>query len=86
MLPCRRFALPLAGHDARLGVDVTRYVFIAEDLHLLLLVGLPTHYQAPYPMTGLAYLAHGRRVIEAMRPGICMNLFQASRQALRMSS
>ena len=45
MIPCRRFALPLAGHDARLGGDVTRYVFIVEDLHLLLLVGLPTHYQ-----------------------------------------
>jgi len=26
---------------------VTRYVFIVEDLHLLLLVGLPTHYQRP---------------------------------------
>ena len=47
MIPCRRFALPLAEHDARLGGDVTRYVFIVEDLHLLLLAGLPAHYQAP---------------------------------------
>ena len=45
MIPCRRFALPLTGHDARLGGDVTRYVFIIEDLHLLLLAGLPAHYQ-----------------------------------------
>ena len=45
--PRRRFALPLAGHDARLGGDVTRYVFIVEDLHLLLLAGLPAHYQRP---------------------------------------
>jgi hypothetical protein len=44
--PCRRFALPLAEHDARLGGDVTRYVFIVEDLHLLLLAGLPAHYQS----------------------------------------
>jgi hypothetical protein len=53
MLPCRRFALTLAGHDARLGADVTRYVFIVEDLHLLLLAGLPAHYQTPRPMTDL---------------------------------
>ena len=46
-IPCRRFALALAGHDARLGGDVTRYVFIVEDLHLLLLAGLPAHYQPP---------------------------------------
>ena len=46
-LPCRRFAMPLAGHNARLGVDVTRYVFIVEDFHLLLLAGLPAHYQPP---------------------------------------
>jgi hypothetical protein len=49
--PCRRFALPLAGHDARLGGDVTRYVFIVEDLHLLLLAGLPAHYQLAERMT-----------------------------------
>ncbi len=41
---CRRFALPLAGHDARLEGDVTRWVFIVEDFHLLLLAGLPAHY------------------------------------------
>jgi hypothetical protein len=46
-IPCRRFALPLTGHGARLGGDVTRYVFIVEDLHLLLLAGLPAHYQPP---------------------------------------
>ena len=49
--PCRRFALPLAGHDARPGGDVTRYVFIVEDLHLLLLAGLPAHYRAAKTMT-----------------------------------
>ena len=39
-------------HDARRGADVTRSVFTVKDLHLLLLVGLPTHYQkqlAPAP-------------------------------------
>ncbi len=30
-----------AKHQARLGADLTRYVFIAKDLHLLLLAGLP---------------------------------------------
>ena len=53
MCPYRRFVLPLAGHNARLGVDVTRYVFIVEDLHLLLLAGLPAHYQRPRPLTRL---------------------------------
>ena len=44
-LPCRRFAEPLAGTDARLGADVDRYSFIAVDLHHLLLAGLPAHYR-----------------------------------------
>jgi hypothetical protein len=30
---------------------VTRYVFIVEDLHLLLLAGLPAHYQQPLIVT-----------------------------------
>ena len=41
--PYRRFADTLAGACARLGADVVRYSFIAEDLHLLLLAGLPAH-------------------------------------------
>ncbi len=44
-IPCRRFALPLAEHNARLAASVTRWVFAVAGLHLLLLVGLPTHYQ-----------------------------------------
>ena len=32
-------------------VDVTRYVFIVEDLHLLLLAGLPAHYRAAETLT-----------------------------------
>jgi hypothetical protein len=52
MCPCRRFALPLAEQNARLGGDVTRYVFIVEDLHLLLLAGLPAHYQVPETLKG----------------------------------
>jgi hypothetical protein len=44
MIPCRRFILLLAEHNARLGGDVIRYVFIVEDLHLLLRAGLPAHY------------------------------------------
>jgi hypothetical protein len=42
-LPCRRFAITLAGNDARLGADVDRYSFIVVDLHHLLLAGLPAH-------------------------------------------
>ena len=30
---------------------MTRYVFIVEDLHLLLLAGLPAHYQPPLTLT-----------------------------------
>ena len=41
--PCRRFADALANACARLGADVDRYCFIAEDFHLLLLAGLPAH-------------------------------------------
>jgi len=42
-IPCRRFALALAGNDARLGADVVRYSFIVVDFHHLLLAGLPAH-------------------------------------------
>jgi hypothetical protein len=41
--PCRRFAPVLADRDARLGADVGRYSFIAEDSHLLPPAGLPAH-------------------------------------------
>jgi hypothetical protein len=46
-IPCRRFADPLAGADARLGASVGRYAFTVEDSHLSLLAGLPAHYQVP---------------------------------------
>jgi len=42
-LPCRRFADTLTDANARLGVNVDRYSFIATDLHRLLLAGLPAH-------------------------------------------
>jgi hypothetical protein len=41
--PYRRFASVLADQRARLGADVGRYSFIAEDLHLLSPAGLPAH-------------------------------------------
>ena len=41
--PYRRFADTLADACARLGANAVRYSFIAEDLHLLLLAGLPAH-------------------------------------------
>ena len=41
--PCRRFADVLTDASARLGADVVCYSFIVEDLHLLLLAGLPAH-------------------------------------------
>ena len=53
-LPCRRFAVTLAGNNARLGADVGRYSFIAVDFHHLLLAGLPAHSLALRP-------AHSRR-------------------------
>jgi hypothetical protein len=42
--PCRRFARAFADTHARLGASVGRYSFTAEDLHLLLLAGLPAHH------------------------------------------
>jgi hypothetical protein len=39
----RRFADCLTAADARLEANVTRYVFIAVDLHHLLPAGLPAH-------------------------------------------
>ena len=42
-IPCRRFAVTLAGASARLGADVACYSFIVADFHHLLLAGLPTH-------------------------------------------
>ena len=50
-IPCRRFALHLAEQHARLGGGVTRYVFTVEDLHLLLLAGLPAHIAVGTPIT-----------------------------------
>ena len=37
--PYRRFGMALADHTARLGADVGRYSFIAEDFHFLLHAG-----------------------------------------------
>ena len=42
-LPYRRFAVTLAGANARLGAEVVRFAFLVEDLHPLLLAGLPAH-------------------------------------------
>jgi hypothetical protein len=39
--PDRRFAVVLTDADARLGVDMTRYVFIVRDFHSIFLAGLP---------------------------------------------
>ena len=47
-LPYRRFADTLADACARLEADVDRYSFIAVDLHLLLLAGLPAHLLKNY--------------------------------------
>jgi len=57
-LPYRRFATIPAGADARLGVDVGRYSFIAVDLHHLLLAGLPAHSAVePRPVTRAPHCA-----------------------------
>jgi hypothetical protein len=42
-LPCRRFAVTLAGANARLGSRWFRYAYLVEDLHPLLTAGLPAH-------------------------------------------
>jgi hypothetical protein len=39
----RRFADALAGGNARLEVDMIRYIFIVEDFHFVFLAGLPAH-------------------------------------------
>src|SRR5690349_20023068 len=70
MCPCRSFALPLTGQSARLGGDVTRYVFIVEDLHLLLLAGLPAHYHPPEPLTHLSFGATRRAVSRDGHPDL----------------
>jgi hypothetical protein len=41
VIPYRRIAPNLADRNARLRADVIRYIFIAVDLHHLLLAGLP---------------------------------------------
>jgi len=38
-LPCRRFAVTLAGANARLGADADRYSFTVVDLHHQLFAG-----------------------------------------------
>jgi len=45
--PDRRFAAVLTDDAARLGVDMTRYVFIVRDFHSIFLAGLPAH-GSPY--------------------------------------
>ena len=42
-LPCRRFAVTLAGANARLGAEVVRYAVPRGGLAPLLLAGLPAH-------------------------------------------
>ena len=39
--PDRRFDVALTDADARLGVDMTRYVFIVRDSHSVFLAGFP---------------------------------------------
>jgi hypothetical protein len=62
--PYRRFASALADQRARLGADVGRYSFIAEDLHLLSPAGLP---------------AHARIIHEARRPEVPRRLSSRDR-------
>jgi hypothetical protein len=77
--PYRRFASVLADRRARLGADVGRYSFIAEDLHLLSPAGLPAHARiiheerhadqrlAPCPMgSEMAYQADQQRTSWSM--------------------
>jgi hypothetical protein len=45
-LPYRRFVAVLTDANARLGADVDRYSFIVVDLHHLLLVGPPAHFES----------------------------------------
>ncbi len=51
--PDRRFATVLTEANARLGVDMTRYVFIVRDFHSIFLAGLPAHGQGNPTVTRL---------------------------------
>jgi hypothetical protein len=53
-LPYRRFAVTLAGADARLGADVDRYSFTVVDLHHLLPAGLCRRTQKKHSNKPLA--------------------------------
>jgi hypothetical protein len=83
-LPCRRFDAALAGNTARLGADVGRYSFIAEDFHFILhagfagalILGLDPRIRAVRQGSGMGLLAHGRHVTawilgSARRPSAC---------------
>ena len=79
-LPYRRFAVTLAGANARLGAEVVRFAFLVEDLHPLLLAGLPAHsdqvfantcdgrrWHHHFPAPGAAILNGANRHAEAKR-------------------
>ena len=51
------------GTRARLGGDVTRWVFIVEDSHLLLLAGLPAHYQLSLQWTAVLILVFAAAIM-----------------------
>ena len=55
-LPCRRFAVTLAGANARLGADADRYSFTVVDLHHQLFAGFTgaPEFKARVAMTALS--------------------------------
>ena len=65
-LPYRRFVGVLTDANARLGADVDRYTFIVVDLHHLLLVGLPAHFESYMPSQAVQPLCRPCRLQESV--------------------
>ena len=72
-----------AHHNELDGRDCMRLRPAAEALARKFPAAAMLLYQPPYPATSFA---HGRLVMDAMRSGICISLFQASLHASRISS
>ena len=73
---------PPSRGDARLGASVVRYAFTVEDFHLLLLAGLPAHYQPPKRLT------HAQSCVpmDEIRAGSLTRNSQAALHAWTMAS
>jgi len=58
-------------------------VTLDQDSTLISVIEMSQSYQTAYRLTGIC--AQDRVAMEAIRSGICISMFQASRQAWRIS-